>query len=229
MLTNESDLWAGTRYVPRMAFSRTGFAFAVFGVVVAGCGNNSTAAAKLSEGSPCVQSSDCAAGLGCGVDDYGKHACVSTCSGPNDLTGFAEIPAPYHTCWNGLWTPCGALPADQTCGCKCGSGEYCSVSADKTRAKCVAARAPGAPCDRSWQCRTGVCFRPPNGSGGGALDGGGNPSICSIPLGGPCTEANCEHCGADHLFCSAECSSDGDCPENWICQGTSIGLLCEKP
>jgi hypothetical protein len=120
-------------------------------------------------GAACSPQPGCRQGLGCGVDRSGARVCVHTCSstyGSSILNGMPRLPPDTNApCWDGLETPCQELPNDQTCGCGCSTGSYCSVSADQSTGQCVSAKAAGSPCDGPAQCQSGICAS-------SAIDGG---------------------------------------------------------
>lgn len=81
---------------------------------------------------------------------------------------------------------------------------------------CVDDFAPGAPCESSGQCSTGVCGVP---QAGGA-------KVCLVLGGDECTTSNCEHCvlhGSSYL-CDRPCDSNNQCPGGQLC--SAADYLC---
>lgn len=157
-------------------------------------------------GSPCAQDADCGgSSLLCGVDATGASVCVGSCPGPYAPPKGSKLPP--VACWNGRQTPCEQLPPAQTCGCGCPDGTYCLSVPDGTQAHCVPLLGPGAACELDLECASSACVFP----------SGSTKSICSVPLGGACTDANCGLCLHDGAKTTCTMYCGGGCPDGWTC------------
>jgi hypothetical protein len=130
-----------------------------------------------------------------------------------------SFPSGYF-CENGAWYSCAQVAVDSECyHCGCSqAGDICQYDLDTHEFFCAPPLAPGESCDQYWgeYCASEICTE---------IQGAWK---CSVPLGSPCDETNCNDCFGfgDTTFCTAGCG-DIYCPSGWGCvDRTDGGVEC---
>jgi hypothetical protein len=181
----------------------------------AACNRDGDCASGMCEDGYCSQS--CSASEQCVTSEGHQGGCAHTARGLlcnfrscYRYRGTWSVDPVNNVCTDRVMEACELLAGDRCTNCERAGTYY-----DEEARSCAAPKEGEQPCHDDFECVSGKCK--------GYAEG-----ICTVRLGAPCTDANCDLCRTvgESTQCSKGCSAEvssaprGDCPSGFWCGWT---------